>query len=74
MDLTGPQPSYDVGLGTYTTTTGTGFTVTMKVYRVIKNATCILTTTDELKALRKLKELGEARDNSWEWIDTEELE
>jgi hypothetical protein len=45
----------------------------MKIYRVIDNAECVLVTSNELDALRLLRKLGEKRDNTWEWIDEENL-
>lgn len=45
----------------------------MKVYRVIDNSTAVLTTVDELKALRLLRKIMEKYDVTWGWVDEEEL-
>ncbi len=45
----------------------------MKVYRVIDNSDCVLTTFDELAALRRLKAIMEKHDVTWGWIDTDEI-
>ncbi len=47
-----------------------------KIYRVTDDGICILTTTDELKALRRYKEIMDANEkvNTWAWVDTEELQ
>jgi hypothetical protein len=41
----------------------------MKVYRVIDNSDCVLTTLDELTALRLLRKIMEKHDVTWGWID-----
>jgi hypothetical protein len=45
----------------------------MKIYRVIDNSTRVLTTTDELTALRRLRYIMEKHDVTWGWIDVEEV-
>ena len=45
----------------------------MKFYSVIDNSTEVLNTTDELKALRKLKEIMEKYDVTYGWIDEKTL-
>lgn len=45
----------------------------MKIYRVIDDADCVLTTFDELQALRRLKAIMEKHDVTAGWIDTEEV-
>ncbi len=48
----------------------------VKVYRVIDDAVCVLTTTDELKALRRYHEIIDANEkiNHYGWIDVEDLQ
>lgn len=41
----------------------------MKIYRVIDNSTEVLTTADELTALRRLRKIMEKHDVTWGWID-----
>lgn len=43
----------------------------MKIYRVIDDADCVLTTFDELTALRRLRQIMEKHDVTWGWIDEE---
>lgn len=43
----------------------------MNVYRVIDDADCVLTTSDELTALRLLRKIMEKHDVTAGWIDTE---
>lgn len=52
-----------------------GYVAPTKVYRVIDDGMCILTTTDELKALRRYQEIMDANEkvNNWGWVDVEEL-
>lgn len=45
----------------------------MKFYSVIDNGIEVLNTTDELKALRKLREIMEKHDVTWGWLDDKEL-
>jgi len=45
----------------------------MKVFRVIDNSDCVLTTADELTALRLLQRIMEKHDVTWGWVDTEEV-
>jgi len=45
-----------------------------KIYRVIDDGTCILTTVDPAKALRALSELIEKHDVVACWADEEVLE
>jgi hypothetical protein len=45
----------------------------MKIYRVIDNSTAVLTTFNELTALRLLKKIMEKHDVTWGWIDTDEV-
>lgn len=45
----------------------------MKVYRVIDNSTSVLTTANELEALRLLRKIMEKHDVTWGWIDDEEV-
>lgn len=46
-----------------------------KVYRVIDDAIPVLTTLDELKALRKLRDIFESNEktNTFAWIEEDEL-
>jgi len=46
----------------------------MKIYKVIDNSTEVLTTFDELKALRLLRKIMEKHDVTWGWIDESEVE
>ena len=52
-----------------------GYVAPQKVYRVVDDGMCILTTTDELKALRRYHEIMDANDkiNTYGWVDTEDL-
>lgn len=45
----------------------------MRIYRVIDDGTCVLTTVDELSALRRFKEVSEKHDVTVAWVDSEEL-
>jgi hypothetical protein len=45
----------------------------MKVIRVIDDGECILTTFDELAALRALEKLNRKHDVTSCWIDIEEV-
>lgn len=45
----------------------------MKIYRVIDDCTCVLTTFDELAALRLLKAIMEKHDVMTGWIDVENV-
>lgn len=47
-----------------------------KVYRVFDDGDLVLSTLDELKALRKYHSLMEAKEhvNTWGWIDASVLE
>ncbi len=53
-----------------------GTLVSPKVYRVVDNSTTVLVTMDELKALRRYREIMDANEkcNTWAWIDEEILE
>lgn len=53
-----------------------GYVAPQKVYRVIDDGMCVLTTTDELKALRRYQEIMDANEkvNTWGWIDAEDLQ
>ena len=46
----------------------------MKVYQVIDNGDDVLTTTDELKALRLLRKIMEKHDVTWGWINELEVQ
>lgn len=50
-----------------------GYVAPQKVYRVIDDGTCILTTTDEVKALRRYYEIVDVNDKINSWVDVEEL-
>ncbi len=43
----------------------------MKIYRVIDNSDVVLTTADELTALRLLRKIMEKHDVTWGWVDEE---
>lgn len=45
----------------------------MKVYRVIDDGTCVLTTADELSALRLFQKIMEKHDVTAGWVDAEEV-
>lgn len=40
----------------------------MKVFQVIDNSTEVLTTVNELEALRRLRKIMEKHDVTWGWI------
>lgn len=46
-----------------------------KVYRVVDNASPVLTTLDELKALRKLRDIIDSRPETkaWAWVEEDDL-
>ena len=45
----------------------------MKIYRAIDNSTAVLTTADELTALRLLRKIMEKHDVTWGWVEDEEV-
>lgn len=45
----------------------------VKIYRVIDDGDCVLTTVNELTALRKFEEIMTAHDATAGWIDVEEV-
>lgn len=45
----------------------------MQIYRVIDDGSCVLTTADELAALRLLRKLAEKHNVTAAWVDDEEL-
>lgn len=45
----------------------------MKIYRVIDDGTLVLTTADELTALRKLRAILQRHDLTAAWVDDEEV-
>jgi hypothetical protein len=45
----------------------------MKIFRVIDNCDSVLTTFDELAALRLLRKIMEKHDVTYGWIDEEEV-
>jgi len=47
----------------------------MRIYRVVDDGTCVLTTADEVVALRKFREVMEKYDKvlDYGWIDVEEI-
>ena len=45
----------------------------MKVWRVIDDGDCILTTVNELDALRALEKLNRKHDITACWVDVEEV-
>lgn len=53
-----------------------GYVGPQKVYRVIDNSSHVMTTMDELKALRRYNEAIESHEeaNTWAWLETEELQ
>lgn len=46
----------------------------VKLYRVIDACEHVLTTTDPVKALRKLQDLLDKHNITWAWYEEEELE
>lgn len=44
-----------------------------KVYRVIDDGTCVLTTLDPAKALRKPQEILDSHDVTWGWMEEDTL-
>jgi len=53
-----------------------GYIPTTKVYRVVDNSEHVMTTMDELKALRRYRDAIESHEqaNTWAWVDIEDLE
>jgi len=45
----------------------------MKIYRVIDDGDCVLTTFDELVALRRFEAIMTKHDVTFGWVDTEEV-
>lgn len=45
-----------------------------KVYRVIDDGDCVLTTLDPVKALRRLQEVLDKHEILWAWYDEETLQ
>lgn len=45
----------------------------MKIYRVIDNGDCVLTTDKSIKALKVLNEILEKHDVTVAWCDEEEV-
>jgi hypothetical protein len=53
-----------------------GYVAPQKVYRVVDNSSHVMTTMDELKALRRYRDAIESHEeaNTWAWVDIEDLE
>jgi hypothetical protein len=45
----------------------------MKIFRVIDDGICILTTADELTALRLLQKIMDKHDVTVGWVDAEDV-
>lgn len=45
----------------------------MKIFRVVDDGECVLTTADELAALRLLRKISEVRNVTECWVDDEDV-